>query len=131
MTFVLPFLAGFGLHLLQAGEGTVQAGPAAQADQIAVAGQLLDETVQQVHVAVHRAGPCDSRRSSCTCTQTWSFNKSRVADQNHRAVGGGFLELRLLGRLVGFVLVVLGRFGRAVRKGGLEFAGQTNGQGVI
>ena len=43
---------GLGLHLADDGEGAVQGGAAAGADQIAVAGELLNEVLQQREIAI-------------------------------------------------------------------------------
>ncbi len=130
LEFVLPFFAGFGLHVLQAGEGAVEAGPAAQADEIIVPGQLLDEALHQVQIAVH--GPHQPIAQEILHLHANLVTEQvAVAHQNDDAVRLGFLQLRFVGLVVGFVLFVLGGLGRAVGEGGFEFASQSHRQSVV
>ena len=49
----LPARLGLGLHLLDPREGPGQRGAAAHADEVAVAGHLLDQVLRQVQIGVH------------------------------------------------------------------------------
>ncbi len=128
LDLVFPLAAGFGFHFLEAGEGRFDAGAAAEADEVIVAGELLDHALHEVQVAVDGTGDAIAENFLDLDADLVGEHVG-IADEDDGAFAAGFLQLG--GGAGGGGLAFLGGLGGARREGGLELACQAHGQGVV
>ena len=122
---------GLGLHFLHDGEGPPHRAARTGADEVHIAGQLLDHVLRESEVAVDGVGHAELQH--LRIERHLVVQEIHVSDHDDHALGLRFLE-RVRGG--GFLLVLLLAFGGrlggfAFGERGFEFALQPDGHRVF